>query len=116
MKEWRRSLMALAGVAAFAGSAQAADRFAVIVSGASGGPQYAERYESWRTTLATMLRDTFGYPPDHVVVLSGEAAGTGRSTGENVRASLDAVRRRATPDDIVLVMAIGHGTAEGDDA
>ena len=57
---------------------EGADRFAVIVSGASGGPQFAQRYDSWRDQLLSILRDQFGYPAEHIQVLSDSPSpGTG---------------------------------------
>src|SRR5688572_5801819 len=51
-------------------SEAAGDRYALIVTGASGGAQYAKTYETWRASLITTLRDRFAYPQDHIVVLS----------------------------------------------
>jgi hypothetical protein len=107
------ALSVLAGV----GSAAAAERYALIVTGASGGPQYATKYETWRASFITTLRDRFGYPEDHIVLLADEEApGIRRSTRENVRAALADLRRRAARDDVVLVLLVGHGTAlDGDE-
>ena len=78
-----------------ASPASAADRYALIVTGASGGPQYAQKYENWRTSFVTTLASTFGYPEDHVIVLGEDAeGGVRKSTRENVRAALASLRRR----------------------
>jgi hypothetical protein len=97
--------------------AAAGDRYALIVTGASGGPQYAQKYETWRASLITTLRDRFAYPLDHIVVLAeDQAPGIRRATRENVRVSLGELRRRVSKDDVVLVLLLGHGTAlDGDD-
>lgn len=97
--------------------ALAGDRYALIVTGASGGPQYAQKYEKWRASLLTTLRDRFAYPPDHIIVLADEpAADVRRATRENVRTALGELRRRAAKDDVVLVLLMGHGAAlDGDD-
>jgi hypothetical protein len=94
-----------------ASTAAASDRYALIVSGASGGPQFAQRYDAWRDALITLLRDTFGYPADHMQVLSDSPSpGTRRSTRENVRAALDLLHQQTKADDVVLVILIGHGS------
>jgi len=96
----------------------AAERYALVVTGASGGPQYAQKYDNWRTSFVTTLTRSFGYPEDHVIVL-GEDVGGGvrKSTRENVRAALASLRRRAAKDDVVLIVLMGHGTVlEGDGA
>jgi hypothetical protein len=108
----------LAATASFgAAPAQGAEHYALIVSGAAGGPAYAERYRAWRTSFESTLREQFGYPEDHVMVLADEeGAGARQPTRENVRAALDDLARRAAADDVVLVLLMGHGTAEGEEA
>jgi hypothetical protein len=106
-------------VAAFARPSAAADRYALIISGAAGGDQYAEKYNTWRTTITTTLLDTFKYPPDHVVVLADDAGDDAarKSTRENVQRAFADLRKRMTKDDQLLVLLIGHGTtADGDEA
>ena len=111
-----RAFAACLLVSTGASSAAAADRYALVVTGASGGPQYAQKYENWRTSFVTTLVSTFGYPVDRVIVL-GEDAGGGvrKSTRENVRAALASLQRRAAKDDVVLIMLMGHGTVLDDD-
>jgi hypothetical protein len=102
----------LAGLSA---RALAADRYALIVTGAAGGPEYARQYNEWRTTFATILRARFGYPDDHVIVLAdADESGVRKPTRDTVRAALGELARRATKDDTVLVLLIGHGTADED--
>ena len=112
------AFMAVLVVSAGASPALAAERYALIVTGASGGPQYAQRYETWRTSFVTTLMSSFGYPEDRIIVLAENAAGNVRkSTRENVRAAMASLRRRAAKDDLVLIVLIGHGTVlEGDGA
>ena len=100
-----------------ADSAEAAERYALIVSGASGGPEYAAKYAKWRTSLAATLQDTFGYPSDHVRMLAEEESGTTRrATRDNVRQEVGRLASRLGPDDLLLIVLIGHGTAaDGDD-
>src|SRR5262245_56202256 len=99
--------------------AAAADaRYALVVTGASGGPPYAEKYATWRAAFVHTLRDTFGYPGDHLLVLGeDEGEGVRKATRENVRRALADLARRAVKGYLVLVLLVGHGTAgEGDDA
>jgi hypothetical protein len=97
---------------------EGADRFALIVSGASGGSQYAQRYDAWRDQLLSILRDQFLYAPDHIHVLSDSPSpGTNRSTRENVRSSIETLRQQTKADDVVLVILIGHGsTGDAEDS
>ena len=105
-------------VAAAPAPAAAAERYALIVTGASGGPPYAQKYESWRDSFVATLVSKFGYPEDRIIVLGEDAEGHVRkSTRENVRAALASLRRRVAKDDVVLIMLMGHGTVlDGDGA
>jgi hypothetical protein len=92
-------------------------RFALIVTGASGGPEYARKYQQWRTAFADILRQKFGYPKDHVLLLADEEAdGVRRATRDNVRGAFADLRRRAGRDDVVTVLLMGHGTGDAGDA
>jgi hypothetical protein len=89
-------------------------RHAVVVFGAAGGEQYEKTYAGWEEALLTALHARFEFEPDRVTVLSGRGQEPwGRSTAENVRRTFDALRRIARPDDLVLVLLIGHGTDDG---
>lgn len=93
-------------------AASAGDRYALVVSGATGGLQYAQRYDAWRTALISILRDQFAYPQDHLIVLTDLAEpSAGQATADHVRAALGQLRQRTAADDVVLVLLIGHGTA-----
>ena len=104
---------------AAASPALAVERYALVVSGASGGDPYGPKYDNWRVSLLATLRDTFGYPADHLFVLAeGESRGVGKATRENVQRALRDLQRRLTKDDLLLVLLIGHGTSldGGEDA
>jgi len=89
----------------------AGERYALVVTGASGGPQYAERYDEWRSSFAQLLQGKLGYPEDHVLLLAEEEyAGTQKATRENVRSAVADIRKRATKEDVVLVVLVGHGS------
>ena len=118
-----RVVVAAFGLIVFVSShAIAGDRYALIVSGAAGGAQYAQKYDAWRTAMVSVLRDQFLYPVDHVIVLADVPAKEGRqatvltgATGANVRAALVRLAERAKADDVVLVLLIGHGSVlDGD--
>jgi hypothetical protein len=98
--------------------ASGAERYALVVTGAPGAPEYAEKFRAWRSAFVSLLRDTYGYPPDRVVVLAAEEGdGYGRATRENVRAALGSLRQRAGKGDVVVVLLMGHGTGvDTDDA
>jgi hypothetical protein len=101
-----------------ASPAFAADRYALIITGASGGEAYQQKYDRWRATFVATLREQFGYTNDRLLVLAeSESEGVQKATRANVHRVLVDLRRRLTKDDQLLVMLIGHGTSmDGDDA
>lgn len=99
--------------AVFAPAAHAADRYVVIVSGANGEAQYAERYEAWRQTLVKTLVDGMAVDPSHVDVLFDGADDAHQATAANVKRVLDGLRARMRADDVAMVVLMGHGTFDG---
>ncbi len=99
-------------------SAYAGDKYALVVTGASGGDVYAKKYDGWRREFVNVLLDNFGDAPDHVTVLAeSEGGGVLKSTRANVERAFADLRRRLTKDDQLLVLLIGHGTSmEADEA
>ena len=90
----------------------AADRYALVVTGASGGMPYSKKYDAWRDAFVGMLETKFGYPRDHLVVLAEEAPPpVRRATREEVRSSFQDLAMRVSKDDVLLVLLIGHGTS-----
>ena len=104
--------VSLVGVAC----AAAQERYALIVSGASGGPPYAEQYAAWADDLGRILRERMKLAPENVIVLDEDGNAAAQSTAANVRRSIGAVRAKMTAADLLLVVLIGHGTFDGTDA
>ena len=94
----------------------AGERYAVVVSGVSGGEKYAAQQQKWRTELATFLTAGLAFPDANLVILDEESAGSSTSTAGNVRRLFGDLRRRVTRDDTLLLLLIGHGTYDGIDA
>ncbi|MBI4266145.1 MAG: caspase family protein [Acidobacteria bacterium] len=96
--------------------AASAERFAVIVSGASGGEQHAEQQQRWRDELLAALTARFAFADANLVILDEESDGSSRATAENVQRIVGDLRRRLTRDDMLIVVLLGHGTFDGMDA
>lgn len=91
--------------------AHAAERYALVVTGASGGPQYAEKYDTWRSSIVQTLVGRMRVPEDNILELAEEEVFTAKkATRENVRSAVSDLRRRAKKDDLVFVLLIGHGS------
>jgi hypothetical protein len=113
----RRAVLCLLACVWLPAAAAARERYALVISGASGGPQYAEKYDRWRDELVRTLRDIWEYPADHVTVLAETASEDARvATRDNVRAALAAFRTTVTADDTLLIVLIGHGAGEDEGA
>ncbi|MCA1561073.1 MAG: hypothetical protein LC804_12670 [Acidobacteria bacterium] len=93
------------------------ERYALIVSGASGGPRYAEKHARWRTTLHEILTGALGFDGAHVTTLfdAGPAA-PDSATRANVRRAVMDLKSRLRRSDLLLVILLGHGSSAGADA
>jgi hypothetical protein len=96
----------------------AADRYAVVVTGASGGDDYARKYDTWRVSFVSTLQEKFGFDRSHLFVLADhESAGVLLATRASVQRVFGDLRQRLGRDDLLLVVLIGHGTSvNGEDA
>jgi hypothetical protein len=98
-----------------ASAAFAENRWALIISGASGGEKYAEQMAAWRTDLQKALVDRYQFKPAFVKTLVDEAATAGeKGSAANVRALFAEVKKNGTKDDFVFIVLLGHGTYDGD--
>lgn len=98
------------------GTASGQDRHALIVSGATGGDEYAKQYLEWTTTLTATLVSRLAFDPSHITLLSETQKPDAAATAANVRRAIASMGRRITKDDLLLVVLIGHGTFDGADA
>jgi hypothetical protein len=100
-----------------AAEAAAEERWALILSGASGGPKYAEQMLEWRSVLASALVDRYGFAKDKVRVFVDETVKTGEpGTAANLRAAMASLRKQMRREDVLLIILLGHGTYDGDAA
>lgn len=117
VRDWMSLLVAVAALQLTAPrSVHAQERFALIVSGAAGGQEYAEQYRRWTSGLSTLLVDQLKLSRPSVIALQDDVEGPERATAENVRRAISEFRRRMASDDLLLVVFFGHGTFDGADA
>jgi hypothetical protein len=104
-------------VAAMPSPAAGADHYVLVVSGISGGAPYEARYNGWRTSLATTVRERLHVAPDHFYQLAEKPAdGIQLADRAHVRQAFDDLRQKMKPDDLLVVVLIGHGTFDGVEA
>ena len=95
-------------------SAIAQNRWAVIISGASGGEKYAEQMATWRSELRAALVDRYQFKPEFVKMFVDEAATSGdKGSAENVKKFFAEMKKGSAKDDFVFIVLIGHGTYDG---
>ena len=92
-------------------------KFAVIVQGASGDPQYAKLHRDWVDGLANVLRERMKLDPARITILA-EQPGAKELPGNaaSVRTVLGQLATSTKPDDLVFIMLIGHGSGQDDTA
>ncbi len=79
----------------------------VTVAGLGGEPEYEQRFSGWAKDLDKILKTA---PDARSEVLSGADA-----TRARLEAALKRIAGEAKPDDLLVVMLIGHGTFDGVD-
>jgi hypothetical protein len=95
------------------GTAAADERYALVVSGASGTEKFAASQKAWVTSLRSTLEQRLGFAADRITVLSEDGAATSIANRENVTRTLTALKSKLTADDLLLVILLGHGTFDG---
>ena len=95
------------------GLAAADERYALIVSGASGSEKFAESQKTWVSSLQSTLQKHLGFAADHIIVLSEGAGESDIANRANVTRTLTALKPKLTADDTLLVVLLGHGTYDG---
>jgi hypothetical protein len=93
----------------------------IVVTGLSGEPQYATAFAKLGTALVDHAKLRWGVRDSGLVYLAERPAAdptriTGRATREAVLAAVGQVARRAAKNDVVLILLIGHGSEQGDEA
>lgn len=98
------------------GRGAAAERYALIVTGANGEDSYAPQYAQWRQAASVALIEKLGFDATHIVALFDGGDAEHVSTAAGVRQSVDALRARLKSDDVLLILLIGHGSFDGAEA
>lgn len=119
----RRLLPALAALSALVAAPRAVDAqetHVLVVAGLGGTQEYRNEFLGWSEALRRALVERRGIPAENVTVL-GESPDrspvvSDRSTRANVLRELGELAGRVGPSDRVVVVLIGHGTAQGQEA
>jgi hypothetical protein len=93
----------------------------LIIAGVGGEAAYREAFHKAAIDLATAASQRFGLPDSNIIVLTEDptrAPGrvVARSTRESVEKAVATLAGRAGASDNVLIVLIGHGSQQGEDA
>src|SRR5215475_7968596 len=92
-------------------------KYAVIISGVSGEPQYAEQFNKWTTELKAALIEHLGFAADHLnVLVEKPMEGCLVSNADGVKQTFERLKTVTKPDNSVFIFFIGHGTFDGKQA
>src|SRR5688572_23853338 len=98
----------------------AADRnkYAVIISGASGEAAYARQFSQWTLALRASLVGRFGFAEDRVKILSEKPTDStaAPAVAEEVKRVFGTLRTELESDHTLFVFLIGHGAFDGKEA
>lgn len=101
-------------------SRPAADRnkYAVIISGASGEPAYARQFAQWTSGLRTALVGKFGFAEDRVKILIEKPTDSTASSAkaEEVKRVFGSLRTELESENVLFIFLIGHGAFDGKEA
>jgi hypothetical protein len=91
------------------------NKFALIINGAGGEPEYAKQFEQWTNELSSVLSERYGFESKQIKILTEKPAdATGaRSTAEEVKRTLAALKTQLDANNILFVFLIGHGSFDG---
>ncbi|HWP41917.1 MAG TPA: hypothetical protein VNO14_01690 [Blastocatellia bacterium] len=95
------------------------NKFAIIIAGAGGEPAYTKKFTAQANDLYSALTNRLGFDEKNVFLLMEHEAGgpengarekVARATAEETRKAFESVRSAATAESFLLVVLIGHGS------
>ena len=91
------------------------NKFAVIISSASGEPAYAKQFAQWTLSLRKALTAKFGFAEDRIKLLTEnpEDGAATRATAEEVKRTFTVLKSELNADNALFIFLIGHGSFDG---
>lgn len=87
------------------------NKFAVIINGPGGEPEYAKQFTEWTTSLNSVLAQRYGFDPKQIKVLSEKTA-----NAEEVKRTFATLKSQLDANNVVFLFLIGHGSFDGKEA
>lgn len=95
---------------------EAVNSHLLVVVGLAGEPEHGELFRKWAGTLVETAVGRFGLSKDRVIYLNADAEAKGASakpTRPEIERAFERLSQQAAPDDVVVVVLIGHGSFDG---
>ncbi len=112
-----RIALATAGVLCAASIAMAQRTHVLIVEGLSGDPVFRKTFDSAAATIRSTAKSKWNVADSSLIVLTEDSVGTGPQRARSTRAAVEAaflsLSKRVQPNDVLLVVLMGHGSGEG---
>jgi hypothetical protein len=91
------------------------NKYALIINGAGGEPEYATQFEQWTKELSSVLSERYGFDSKQITVLTEKPADntTLRSTAEEVKRTFATLKTQLDANNSLFVFLIGHGSFDG---
>ena len=101
--------------------AAAQERYAVVIGGLGGSPEYTSTFQTYLLESRRALEEAFGIPAANIAVLAEPGAQnleavSDVSSAENIRAHFAGLAEKVEAGDEVYVLLFGHGSFDGDQA
>jgi hypothetical protein len=111
----------IAGFGLMMSASLAAQTHVIVVTGASGEPQYARTFHAAASGLVDALVGKHGFSPDDITYLAETPARDtaridGKSSKQELAQAIARVASRSRAGDRVLLVLIGHGSHAGSDS
>jgi hypothetical protein len=97
-------------------TATAQERYAVVIAGAAGGEPYAAKLSGWRQRLVSVLREKLAFGADRIQVFAENSSDAQPATRERVTVAIEKLAQVAGPEDLVVLVLMGHGSFDGVEA
>ena len=95
-------------------------RFAVVVSGASGGGEYGERFWDWSSKMVASFKGPLQLPDENLFFLAEDperdpSLVTAQAVKSEFMRVIGELESRVRPNDLLFLLLLGHGNFDGSD-
>ncbi len=94
------------------------ERFAVLVRGLGGDPTFEHQFAEWTERLCRLLTERWRFRPENIFLFTPDGRGcspnVARATADAVRHAFERLRAESTPESLIGIFLIGHGSFDGE--